>query len=242
MTSVERRREKASCVVRAWQRLYGTVPTRHAVVAVCSVGEHETLCGDAWSHSGNWGAIQRRGMTSEEKAVVRSGGTPSPQDPFELLTRDSSPITGVYQAWYWRFPQGVVYPGCGLAGDDAGAWKLLRVLLDGRPAIKAAIDSISPDQMAERMYASRYFEGVHDPRKPGGKEANVADYARALRGTSAAFERDLATWDPASVAPAEEPVDLGDVEFWRDVETLNMQTLLDSIREGVEECGPSDER
>lgn len=258
MTPTERKIEKGACVVRAWRRLYGTVPSKHAVIMVCAVGEHETICGDAWSHSGNWGAIQRRGMTDAEKAVVNAGGKPIPQDVFELLTKDSSPVTGVYQAWYWRFPQGVVYPGCGLSGDDAGAWKLLRVLLDGRQQIKASIDTITPVGLASCMYATRYFEGMFNPKKRypppkwykgpvdddgqvAGGTLDVADYARALVGTSSGFEAALSNWDPGSVAPAPEPENPEDKNYWEKVETDSLNFLLDNIREGVENCGPAKE-
>jgi len=164
---------------------------------ICAVAEHETNCGDAWGKCGNWGAVQRRAMSAAEKTLVKGGGIPSPRDAFEGLHGDSSPINGRYSAWYWHFPAGVSCPhSAGLAGDAAGAWRLMQVLLVHEPETLAAIDTIDSTTLARNMYRHGYYEGFHDPRKPGGKEANVSDYARALIGTSAAFSRDLAAWLP----------------------------------------------
>jgi hypothetical protein len=194
---------KGNALVAAWQTRYaGTLPTKHAVVMCCAVAEHETMCGDAWNHSGNWGAIQRRRMTAAERAVVASGGTPAPTDAFEQLHGDSSPITGRYATWFWAFPKDTVYPPAGLAGDAAGAWKLLEVLLDERPVIQEIIDSIDVQSLASDMYHTHYYEGVHDPRKPGGVDANIADYGHALAWTSGAFSAGLADWQPGGNAGA----------------------------------------
>jgi len=184
-------------VVTAWQKRYsGQLPTKHAVVMTCAVAEHETVCGDAWNHSGNWGAIQRRPMTANERAVAGAGGTPQPTDAFEQLHGDSSPINGHYATWFWSFPSGVIYEPAGLAGDAAGAWKLLEVLLDHRANIKNAINVIDAQTLASDMYHTRYYEGVHDPRKPGGVEANIADYSHALAWASGAFSQGLVDWQP----------------------------------------------
>lgn len=194
--------DKANALVTAWKTRYpGTLPTKHAVVMCCAVAEHETNCGDAWNHSGNWGAIQRRSMTATERAVVANGGKPGPGDSFEQLHGDSSPINGRYAAWYWAFPQGVAYPLAGLSGDEAGAWKLLEVLLDERPTIKSAIDSIDVQTLASDMYHTHYYEGVHDPRQPGGVDKNVTDYAHGLAWTSGAFSAGLASWQPDGGPP-----------------------------------------
>jgi hypothetical protein len=181
----------------------GETPTKHAVVLICAVGEHETQCGDAWGQSGNWGAVQRRSMTAEERQVVLAGGKPPPRDPFEALHGDSSPVHGRYQYWFWQFPPGVVYPPAGLAGDDAGAWKMITGALmndrPGRPSVRDVIDTATDAELADRMYARGYYEGFHDPSAPGGKEANVADYARAIGHARAEFEAGLAGWEPSMV-------------------------------------------
>lgn len=211
---MKRREIKANACAQAFRALYGRSPTKHAVVMICAVAEHETNCGDAWNHSGCWGAVQRRAMTAAEKALVKADAdtrksltpqeradTPAlllpPRDAFEGLHGDSSPINGKYQAWYWHFPANVVCPySAGLSGDAAGAWRLMQVILVHEPETLAAIDTIDSTTLAANMYRHGYYEGFHDPRKPGGKEANVADYARALIGTSACFSRDLAAWLP----------------------------------------------
>lgn len=203
---MNRYHDKANALVNAWKRRYpGTLPSKNAVVMCCAVAEHETTCGDSWSHSGNWGAIQRRVMTAAERASVASNVTPQPSDPFEQLHGDSSPINGRYQTWFWAFPTNVTFPPASLAGDEAGAWKLLEVLLDKRPVIKQTIDTIDTQTLALDMYHTHYYEGVHDPRQPGGVERNVADYAHALTFTAGRFTAGLADWEPGGGAPSPTP-------------------------------------
>jgi len=194
--------DKANAVVAAWkQRYQGKVPSKHAVIMCCAVAEHETRCGDSWNNSGNWGAIQRRVMNAAERAVVLQGGTPPPSDAFEQLHGDSSPINGRYKTWFWAFPRGVTYSLAGLAGDDAGAWKLIEVLLVKRAVIAATIDTTDVQTLASNMYHTRYYEGIHDPRVAGGVDQNIQDYAHALSFTSGAFAAGLASWQPDGVAP-----------------------------------------
>jgi hypothetical protein len=202
---------KADTVVMAWRRRYdGVVPSRHATLLICSVAEHETRCGDAWPGEHNWGAIQRRTMSEAERATVRTGDKPEPRDAFEALHGDSSPIHGRYQVWFWRFPN-----------DVEGANKLLEVLLDKRPSIKNDLDRLSANELARRMYLTKYYEGFHDPRpRPGeqvppggltqGQQANIADYARGLTRHLAFFRAGLAAWQPGeeSKQPADLDLDL----------------------------------
>jgi hypothetical protein len=177
--------------------MYGCNPSKHAVVAVCSVASLETRCGDSWSFSHNWGAIQvSRTVKVDPQFAVPHG--------------DSSPITGSYVANFWKFPDGwKIYPPAGLSGDEAGAWKLLQVLLEQRPAIKAVIDTITSYRLAELMYLSGYYEGFHDPRAKlgeiiangltAGQRANIRTYAGppyGLTANAAAFEAALKNWDP----------------------------------------------
>jgi Putative peptidoglycan binding domain len=193
--------EKADAVVAAWTRRYGSVPSKHAVLMCCAVAEHETSCGDAWNHAGNWGAIQRRTMTPAEKDIVKQGGKATPSDAFEQLHGDSSPINGRYQTWFWAFPAGITYPQAELAGDAAGAWKLLDVLLEKRPSIKALIDVIDVQTLASNMYHTHYYEGFHDPRQPGGVDKNIADYANALHFSAGRFATGLSDWEPLGAEP-----------------------------------------
>ncbi len=206
--------KKAEAVVDAWKKRYQTMPAKHAVVLICAVAEHETRCGDAWGFSHNWGAIQRRAMTAEERTIATAGGTPAPKDAFEELHGDSSPVHGRYQTWFWKFPD-----------DVQGANKLLQVLLDNRSAIKAHIDTLGSDELARLMYLSHYYEGFHDPRprpdeaiEPGGltqgQLANIADYARAIARTATSFEAGLAGWTPGQAPVREDPnsFDLATIE------------------------------
>jgi hypothetical protein len=209
--------EKAGVLVTAWQRRYdGGLPSKLAVLLVCSVAEHETRCGDSWPGEHNWGAIQRRTMSEAERAIVRAGGKPEPRDAFEALHGDSSPIHGRYQVWFWRFPN-----------DVEGANKLLEVLLDKRPSIQKDIDRLSTDELARRMYLTRYYEGFHDPRpRPGeqvptggltqGQRANIADYARAIGRHFVAFRAGLAVWTPGDADDTPTETDLFTVEGYQE--------------------------
>lgn len=219
--------DKAAAFVRAWRRHYGADPTKHAVVMCCAVAALETRCGDSWKCSHNWGAIQiPRGVTVDPQFAEPHG--------------DSSPINGPYVTNFWRFPDGwTIYPPAGLSGDEAGAWKLIQVLLEQRPKIKARIHSITPYELALLMYTSGYYEGTHSPKpKPGevvdglteGQKANIACYTGPPGGISAnaaAFERGLADWDPASVQ------DLSDEDQQRAIHGV-MQALKESIDEGAD--------
>ncbi|HEU4538814.1 MAG TPA: hypothetical protein VFS00_32065, partial [Polyangiaceae bacterium] len=188
---------KAGAIVTAWRRRYdGRLPTKHAALLVCAVAEHETRCGDSWPGEHNWGAIQRRPMSGAERALVRAGKACPPRDAFEALHGDSSPVNGRYQVWFWRFPN-----------DVEGANKLLEVLLDKRPSIHRDIDTLRADELARRMYLTRYYEGFHDPRPAPGEEvppggltkgqaANIRDYARGLARAFARFGEGLAAWQP----------------------------------------------
>lgn len=202
---MSRYHQKAQAVVDAFMKRYGKLPSCNAVVLLCAVAEHETRCGDAWNHSHNWGAIQRRTMSAAERAIVQAGGTPPPTDALEELHGDSSPVSGKYQVWFWKFPD-----------DVQGANQLIGVLLENRGSIKARIETLTTDELARLMYLTRYFEGFHDPRpKPGevvppggltqGQLANIADYAVALKRTAGAFATGLGTWEPGDSIPTVDP-------------------------------------
>jgi len=144
-------------------------------------------------------------MTAPEKEIAKEGGKPSPRDPFEILKGDSSPITGKYQFWFWQFPPGVTYPPCGLAGDDAGAWKLMTTLFSerpGKPSVRTMIDQATEATLAAVMYARGYYEGFHDPRTPTGKQQNIDAYALGMTRAIAPFRVALQRWEPGiSVQP-----------------------------------------
>lgn len=164
---------KANALVSAWRKRYATTPSRNAVVLVLSVAELETRAGD-FRGSHNWGQIQRRGLTIEEAALLKTGTMPKPRDAFEILSSDTHPTTTgpiiTYAVWLWAFPD-----------DVAGADKLLSVLLEERPSIKRAIDTMTYEALAGAMYESKYFEGSHPRNEVGGPAANVAAYAESMR-------------------------------------------------------------
>lgn len=246
---VTRFQAKAESAVRGWRKVYGSNPSLHAIVMVCAVAEGETTCGDAWNHSGNWGAVQRRTMTPAEKALASQNNPVPAKDPFEELHGDSSPIHGKYQAWFWKFPQGIIFDPAGLAGDDAGAWMLIRVLCEqaGRAtAIKPFLDSMSAGALADAMYRTRYYEGFHVPAgrydppawyhgscdgdgKVLGAALNVATYAQGISAHQSRFVAGLIGWDPAQTP------DLTEAELTA-LQKLSDETLSQSIVEGVETC------
>lgn len=193
MTSAanEREESKANALVAAWRARYGTAPTLSAVILVLSVAELETNAGD-FRGSHNWGQIMRRVLTPQEKADLAAGKKLTPRDAREILSSDTLPnadgsIT-TYPIWLWAFPD-----------DVAGADKLLSVLLDARPTIKRAIDTMSFEDLASEMYDTNYYEGSKPKTAPGGPAANKAAYAANLRKQDVAAR--LAGWIAPSASP-----------------------------------------
>src|ERR1700690_2074360 len=69
---------KATAYATAWGKVFpGESPTVHNVRLGLAVAIHETWAGDAWVGEHNWGAVQKRGLTAQEK-VVLTGLPPSP--------------------------------------------------------------------------------------------------------------------------------------------------------------------
>lgn len=161
----------------------GMTITRDAVLNVCAIAEHESACGDAPDLPGNWGAVQRRGCTAEEKAAIAAGKTPAPTDANEQLHGDSDPVRGHYAVWFWRFPTDVEAAKC-----------LLRYLVE---VFKVPRLDCGPYELAASMYHAGYYAGFHDARAPGGDEANIHDYAKGLERARNAFD---AGW-PAPTVP-----------------------------------------
>jgi peptidoglycan hydrolase-like protein with peptidoglycan-binding domain len=76
------------------------------------------------------------------------------------------------------------------------------------------------------MYDIHYYEGFHDPTKPGGAQANIDDYASALRKWRPQVQSALAGWTPGAVytppgGPDPRTFDLST--------TLGQQQALDSL-------------
>ncbi len=205
---------KANVVTAAWRALFGTVPTKHAVVLAMAVAEFETHLGDAggtWRGEHNWGAVHKRSLTQAEatalaaRGIAPTGGDAAvlsarailpPTAPDEALHIDDSP-SGKYFVWFWAFPTHV-----------AAAKKYLTTLVANRPGVRSVIDTGTADDVASAMYASKYYSGVHK----GDDAANIADYARNVSAKALAIESalSLAGWDPARAGdPLEDPSTVG---------------------------------
>jgi peptidoglycan hydrolase-like protein with peptidoglycan-binding domain len=208
---------KATAFAAGWADVFaGEVPSMWAVALGLAVAQHETSCGDAWVGEYNWGGVQLGGLNSEESEYLQSAGiAPSPSNvPVARaalaaagLTRqggalhvDTSPVGGehYYFAWFAAF-----------SDDEAGATYFVRVLCQRRPQCKLALVSSlgnwggSATNLATAMYKSGYYEGFHDPRLPGGIEANIADYARAILALAPGIYNILASqgWTPSPGRP-----------------------------------------
>lgn len=138
-------------------------------------------------------------------AVAIVGGKILPETR-GALHLDSSPVhaRGWYFVFFRRFDD-----------DASGARVFVDTLATHRSACRVVLEAprdlsaassrwTAASQLAQAMYATRYFEGVHDPAKPGGKQANVDDYAKALAAELAVCVPALADWTPGAEAPADE--------------------------------------
>ncbi len=239
--TIERWYRKASAYADGWKSIFSVYPSKDNVALGLSVAEHETECGDAWPGEENWGAIQKRVPTPAEHAVIGNvklvrvapdgkaiplleaianattdarakldaavlSGAVAPPD-HEALHIDSSPTTGFYFVWFWAFPT-----------EAEGAAKFIHVLAQNRPSCRVILES-SPKpadggchQLAAAMYATHYYEGVHDPHNPGGVEANIDDYTNALSRLRPTIAAALLAWSPGAAPPAPVDCDLCTVE------------------------------
>src|SRR6201992_3098470 len=112
---IARYQVKAATVAAAWTRALTEPPTRHALILAMAVADFETRLGDAggtWRGEHNWGAIHKRGVTSEELAVLLGHGIHPTGDealraarrlltpgPNEALHIDKNHI-GSYFVWF----------------------------------------------------------------------------------------------------------------------------------------------
>jgi hypothetical protein len=214
----ERWWQKANAYAAGWQLQRGSTPSLHNVALGLSVAEHETWCGDAWPGEHNWGAVQKRVTSAAENAALAAAGivakpanvqaardaiaaaiaagTCPPLDR-EALHVDSSPTKGWYFVYFWAFP-----------ADSDGAAFFIHILADKRPSCRADLEDDAADEqkLAADMYETHYYEGFHDPNQPGGAQANIDDYASALRRIRPGITAALAGWTPgATPAPPGEP-------------------------------------
>ena len=203
--------QKANAYAAAWSKIFaGEIPSKYNVALGLGVAEHETWCGDAWKGEHNWGAVQLRGLNAVERGILSQAGLTAssanlPQAKALLgansavggaLHIDTSPVAGPYFVWFCAFPD-----------DETGAEKFVQVLAKNRVSchdalVGAGTGLATAIDLAAAMYRTHYYEGFHDPHKPGGDDANIADYANAISPlTNEAYEA-LAEWAPNKSFPA----------------------------------------
>lgn len=180
----------ANAAIGAWRSLFGTTPTKHAIVLVLAVAEHETPGGGP-KGAHNWGGVKKRPLSPGEAALlaahgVRAADGPSAvaaarallsAGPDEILYRDSSP-EGWHFAWFWRSDT-----------EERAARRLLQTLVAARPKVRAILDGATPLELARAMYETRYYTGTSTDA-----ETNVRTYAAALEGHVARIAAALPHW------------------------------------------------
>jgi len=194
----------------------GPPPNPNAVYIVLAQAEHETNCGDAWDHSCNWGACNLRALNDAERAAFASGdlkvgmwlypdgtwGEEHRSNSIGTIRGDSDPNTGAFKVWFFAGPT-----------DAAGAAYMIRAGIRGA---RRMFDDLacSPETYAQTLYLEEcYFGGFHPtaaeaakgmphPRVCGkrplplnaAEEANVADYANAIRKILPSVTTGLTNW------------------------------------------------
>ena len=182
---------------------------RNAIIIACSIAEHETNNGRAWPGTQNFGAVQLRSLTADERAAYDAGTlkagdyTPTRDG---VLHVDTNPPGIPYPIWFAAFdsrPAGIAH-----------FLKVLWRLSAGAPDVEGATCA----DVALAMYLHGYYEGAHPGARPSWKRvppltpleaANVADYAHAAQACRDRIEPALASWDygrdqvaPDSARPA----------------------------------------
>jgi hypothetical protein len=225
--------DKANAYAAGWHATFGVSPSLHNVALGLSVAQHETSCGDAWPGEHNWGAVQKRSLRTPERALlgpvvlqrtapdgtkislpdavaktvaegrakldaaIASGTLPALDH--EALHIDSSPKTGWYWVFFWAFPN-----------DAEGAEKFIHTIASSRPTCRAILEDPNgdPGSLASAMYATHYYEGVHDPKTAAGRQANIDDYTSALQRQFPAILSALAGWSEGAAPPPPDAIDL----------------------------------
>ena len=212
LAEIQRWYTKANGFVEAWQVELATdqAPMKNTVVLALSVAQLETKCGDVWPGVHNWGAVQARVPNDKERLVLKSI-PPHPRNtakgqealraaverkeivafPGGSLQVDSSPGKGYYWVFFAAFP------------DDAqGARRFVHVLTARTPRWTALVNPYCTEQeLAAAMYQTGYYEGTNDPGTPEGKQANINQYASAMRSWTPSIRKALAAWYPGAVPP-----------------------------------------
>lgn len=238
--SIERWYRKANAYAEAWLKVFNSAPNLHAVVLGLAVAEHETRCGDAWPGENNWGAVQLRSLNAAERQAVL-GIPPHPTnveeareaikvaglvEPKGALHADYSPTKARYYFVYF-----VRYDI-----EAEGAVKCVRTLAEERPSCRIVLTDQygSEYALAERMYATKYYEGFRDPtatyelqggkwvklvdptvpakgQRMAGRDLNITDYARALAKLTPGIKAALVGWTLGAAPPPPAELDLSTV-------------------------------
>jgi hypothetical protein len=180
---------KASCLASGWKVTFNEEPNLATVALALSVAELETQCGDAWPGEHNWGGVQLGPLTGSVATMLAKLGVPPAPANLDrarsLIKQYNCQINGALhvdstptpegQRYYWA----VFYTS---PTDEGGAREFVHALAADKPSVRAALTKkgASPRDVAQAMYDAHYFEGFHNPKQPGGAEANVDDYAGGI--------------------------------------------------------------
>lgn len=204
-------KQLANDYVAAFKKI-GLTPTRHAVLLAAAPAEFETNNSRAWPGTYNFGAVQGRGLTSDEQAKLASGelqaGARLPGNPGFVLHYDTNPDKGgaKYAVWFVAFPtqvDGIVYYLKVLTG------KALSVLIDPSGTLR---------QLATAMYLGGYYQGRHAGARPyykrsypllDAEKANINDYTSAIESTHRALEFNMGAYLPPEDKPMPEVTAFG---------------------------------
>jgi hypothetical protein len=176
-------------------------PSRNALLLACSVAEHETNNGRAWPGTNNFGAVQLRGLTLQEKTAFDDGNlkagdyTPDRTGVLHVDTHPSPSGSIPYPVWFAAFDE--------RTDGIAHYLKALYRLSDSEPDK----DDATCASVVLHMYEHGYFEEFDHHRgivRPVGKrvppllpeeQARVDDYAGAVNGCLAMIAGALTSWD-----------------------------------------------
>lgn len=173
-------------------------PTRESLILAASVAEHETNNGRAWVGSNNFGSVQLRPLTLQERSSFDAGTlkagdyTPTRDGVLHVDTHPgpSGPIP--YPVWFAAF-----------ASRVAGIAHFLKTLWRDSANEPDRLGA-TPATLAQAMYVCGYYEGAHHGARPVGQRkepltvpeiANVADYAAAVARCQATIAPMVAGWD-----------------------------------------------
>jgi hypothetical protein len=188
---------KADAYAAAHAQVMGSTPSHHHVCLALSVAQHESGCGDELE--GNWGATTVQGLSGPDKAAIMAAGLSAAvpanlaraqallgDRPGLVLWRDYSQATGWYFTWFFK-----------PANDVQGAAYFVKILVHQRPACAAVLNDPNgtTGQLAEEMYVTSYFLGVHAHDHGGpGDTANIAEYTHSLDLLESGIVAALADW------------------------------------------------